>query len=141
MNNPQNSPETLPVKIEFDPPNPKAGEEFKIIVILDGPVKGQPITLGFEKQRFKFIPEPGEFPTLRPTGMNYFYLNPSGITVEAGKDRGESKATVKPDAKDADTDDPILFPDNLVLTYFISRVPSSGTTDDYCIGIVKIGKP
>lgn len=137
MNQQQRNRESLPIKIEFDPPNPKTGEEFKIILILDRPAKDR-LTFGFEKQRFKFTPKPGEFPELRPTGNEYFELDPTNITVEAGKDRGESKTAVRKDAKDGDTGDPVLFPDNLVLTYFILRVPEAETADDYCIGIVKI---
>jgi hypothetical protein len=137
----QNARERLPLKIEFDPPKPKAGQEFKIIVTLDGSVEGEPLTLKFEKQRFKFIPKPGEFPELRPTGTNYFDLDPSDITVEVGKHWGESKAAVRKDAKDNDTGNPILFPDNLVLTYFVVSIPEAGTADRYCAGIVKIEKP
>lgn len=139
----ENTGEALPLRVEFDPPNPKAGEEFKIIVILNRPVEQQPLTLGFEKQRFKFIPKPGEFPVLRPTGGNYFAIDPTNfpVRVEVGKDSGESRASVRPDAIDGDTGDPILFPDNLVLTYFAVLATASGMADRYCIGIVKIGTP
>jgi len=135
---PAKPPVPAPTSIRFDPPYPKAGEEFKIIVRLSQPAQTA-ITVLFEKQRFKFKPAPGETPALRPTGKNYFAIDPTAIDIPAGKQEGESGAKVREDAEDSDDRVPVQFPDNLVLTYY---VPDEALgTEAYAIGIVKIQAP
>src|SRR5262249_18618537 len=128
----------VPVSIRFDPENPKAGEEFKIFVRLDEPAPTD-LTLLFEKQRFKFKPAPGEFPALRPTGADYFSLDPTAIKIKVGDQQGETKAAVRPNALDADDNTPVVFPDNLVFTYFAPDTQLG--TEAYVIGIARIQPP
>jgi hypothetical protein len=129
------SHEFFPVSIRFDPPAPMVGDEFRIIVRMNQPVEEE-MTLLFEKQRFKFVSEPGNFPELRPTGGDYFRIDPTRIEIKEGEIEGYSTAAVRKDAIDNDDQSRIRFPDNLVFTYGIIN-PSYGA-DAYVAGIVKI---
>jgi hypothetical protein len=124
-------------KITIDPPRPRVGEEFRVTVTLSGPVPA-PLRLGWEKQRLQVIATSGFAPELRPTGQNYFEWQGEPITIPTDKDRGEARFIIREDAVDAD-DRPVVFPDNLVLTYFTESGLSHA--DAYRTRIVKILQP
>jgi hypothetical protein len=95
----------------------KAGQPFKLVVALDSVVQGQDAVVVLEKQRE--VLALGGFPELRPTGSNYFDLNPRPITVNAGSQQGTSgDIMVKTHPTPPQGDPAIAFPEQLVFTAF-----------------------
>ncbi|HEY3897960.1 MAG TPA: hypothetical protein VGM54_05060 [Chthoniobacter sp.] len=129
--------------IEFDPPSPKAGQQFQVKVRLNQPVAAGsiPLTVLFEKQRLK---DSGSgFLELRPTGPNYFEVGPQPIEIQPIQDQGTLSLVVQKDAKDGDDGTPIVFPDNLAITCYLAPSPTSSdrplaSPSAYAFGVVRI---
>lgn len=129
--------------VRIEPPEPRAGETFRIIATLNEQVSTNPMKLGWEKERIKFTARSGDAPEIRPTGANYFLVNPNIIRIPVGEDTGYTEAAVRHDALDSDDGSRVPFPDNLVLFYFVAlpggtKASQQANADQYCTRIVKI---
>jgi hypothetical protein len=120
------------LNVSCDPPQPKAGQPFKLTVTLDS-APSSDVLVKLEKQRIVNL-------QLVPTGENYFVLkkNPEPIPIEAGSSKGTSDPiAVRTDAKaDDGKNTPVTFPDYLIFTAYIDKVQ-----DGFVPIMVTIQKP
>lgn len=109
-------------RLSCDPPQPLTGTPFTITVNLDS-ASSSDISLSLEKQRI--VSSSGGL-ELRPTGPNYFELNPQPIDIKAGAKSGTSKPiAVKPNASAEPGEPRVHFPERLLFSAFVG-LPSRG---------------
>lgn len=102
--------------LSCDPAQPQADQPFRLTVELDRNAASEE-KVSVEKQRI--VKNAGGFLELRPTGPNYFKLDPQPITVHAGAKRGTSgPIVVRRDAKAQPGEPPVRFPEHLLFTGF-----------------------
>jgi hypothetical protein len=100
------------VKLSSDPPQPKAGQSFRLTAELDQKAAAD-LSITLEKQRI--VESAGGAPELRPTGPKYFDLDPKPIKVLAGSNRGTSEPIqVKKNPSAQQRERPIVFPEQLL---------------------------
>ena len=105
------------VNFSCDPPQPKAGQSFRLTVQLSEKAATD-VQVSLEKQRI--VANVGGFLELRPTGADYFDEDPKPIKVSVGTAHGTSdeiKVKKRPQA-----DPPVIFPEQLLFTAFIGQL-------------------
>jgi hypothetical protein len=106
----------------YPPGDVPVGKPFQLLVELDEAASG-PAAFDVKLEKQRITVADGGFLQLRPTGGNYFAIDPKPIPVADGSKFGISSAiAVKPDAIDIDTGKPVEFPDSLIFTAFMGEL-------------------
>lgn len=118
--------------LSCDPAQPRAGQSFRLTVELDWDAPSE-LNVLLEKQRIvKGISGALE---LRPTGPDYFNLDPQPIKVDAGTNCGTSEPIeVRKNAIAQPGEPPVRFPEQLLFTAF-------GEPDGFHCEVVPILRP
>lgn len=114
------------VALSCDPPEPKAGQPFKLTVEMNEHTNID-VLITMEKQRV--VRSFGGQPEVRPTGGKYFSIDPPPIEIKTATKAGTSDfIEVRIDAKGLDGDPPVAFPEQLLFTaYSPASSPISST--------------
>jgi hypothetical protein len=117
-----------------------AGKPFFLTVKLDRPVQESEVRVSLEQQRL--ILSDGGFPELRPTGGDYFDLNPKFVTVKSGSQSGTSSPVqVKKNPKGGEGDPPVAFPEQLVFSAIDFGVPQAAKAFRSVLVLIEAAKP
>lgn len=110
------------VNLYCDPPQPKAGQGMRLTVELDQDVPVEEVVF-LEKQRI--VDSGGGFPELRPIAVDKYFELPVSleIRIKPGAKTGTSDPiTVRKDAKSGDGERPVIFPEQLLFTAYITAL-------------------
>jgi len=104
------------VRLLADPAQPSAGQRFQLTAELDQSASSD-VRVLLEKQRI--VKGNSGVPELRPTGPDYFALDPQPIKIQAGTNRGTSEPIeVRTNAIAQPGEPPVRFPEQLLFTAF-----------------------
>jgi hypothetical protein len=104
------------VTLSCDPAQPHAGQSFRLTVELDQNAPSE-VKVLLEKQRI--VKSTSGALELRPTGPDYFNLDPQPIKVDAGTNSGDSEPIeVRKNAIAQPGEPPVRFPEQLLFTAF-----------------------